>query len=442
MHLPIARSTAFRFLGAGAILSLIMLAFLVLGRDPHSDRDGYRYILKNPGQYSPTISQGECDCSSAEPNGTEWEFNVQRDGNNHGLSESQCLSAFPKLFGESNRMMERRVASGNLITFKEVDDLARRGEDGMVRAAVIDGELYILDFGPMPYTFTRGKATLHSLHRALTAIPDRSHLPNIEFVFSTDDFSNGVSPIWSYSKRPEDEGVWLMPDFGYWAWPETQIGSYSEIRRQIATVDDPQELPFRAKKKQLAWRGGVAPNPDLRGSLLKATRGKSWASLREINWSDPDNVRQNLLPMQDYCRYMFLAHTEGRSFSGRGKYLLNCRSVVVSHKLQWLEAHHGALIASGPEANFVEVERDFSDLERKIEFLLDNPAAAERIAENAVRTFRDRYLTPAAESCYWRHLVRRYAEASAFEPVLFEERKGMGRVARGVSFESWALMQG
>jgi hypothetical protein len=30
----------------------------------------------------------------------------------------------------------------------------------------------------------------------------------------------------------------LMPDFGYWAWPEVQIGPYHEVRRRIAAIDD------------------------------------------------------------------------------------------------------------------------------------------------------------------------------------------------------------
>ncbi|KAL2866483.1 DUF821 domain protein [Aspergillus lucknowensis] len=458
---------ALRFLGAGAALSLVLLAFVVFGRDTDSHLDRYRsgggdrpsvggYILKD----STSTQHAAMGCDSW--NGTRtmgsgpvssWEFDVRRDGDNHGLSETQCLAAFPKLFGDVDRVAERRVGGGRgLITFREVDEAARGGADGdgdgLVRAAVVGGELYIIDYGPMPYTFSRGKATLHSLNRALAAYADRRNLPDIEFVLSTDDFSNRESPIWSYSKRAGDEDVWLMPDFGYWAWPEVKIGSYKEIRRRIAAVDDGDGngdgsnlnpgLRFQDKKKQLAWRGSVATNPDLRGGLLKASRGKSWASIREINWDDDADVRANLLPMEEYCRYMFLAHTEGRSFSGRGKYLLNCRSVVISHELVWLEAHHGALIASGPEANYVEVARDFSDLERKIEHLIDNPETAERIADNAVRTFRDRYLTPAAESCYWRYLIRKYAASCEFEPVLYEVRRGE-RVARGVHFESWVL---
>lgn len=300
----------------------------------------------------------------------------------------------------------------------------------------------------MTYTQTRAKSTLSSLNRALQSIPDRHSIPNVEFVLSSDDFSNGKGPVWSYSKREEDSSVWLMPDFGYWSWPEVKVGPYKEIRRRIAAVDDGEVAPdgqmtpglsFQDKRKQLLWRGSVTTNPEIRGKLLKAVQGQSWASVRVIDWDEESDVRFNLLPMEEHCRYMFLAHTEGRSFSGRGKYLLNCRSVVVSHKLVWREAHHAALIASGPDANFVEVERDFSDLHTKLELLIDNPNAAERIANNAVRTFRDRYLTPAAESCYWRYLVQRYASSCEFEPVLYHTDKDGKRQMRGTPFESWIL---
>ncbi|KAL4799927.1 lipopolysaccharide-modifying protein [Aspergillus venezuelensis] len=233
-----------------------------------------------------------------------------------------------------------------------------------------------------------------------------------------------------------------MPDFGYWSWPEVHVGSYKDIRALIASVDGDGEsagLHFHDKKKQLLWRGSVTSNPSIRESLLSTTRGKSWSSTREINWDDPKSTKTNVVPMEDHCAYQFLAHTEGRSFSGRGKYLLNCRSVIISHKLEWEEMHHSALIPSGPDANYVQVERDWSDLERKIEHLLDNPEVAERIADNAVRTFRDRYLTPAAESCFWRYLVRRYGEVSGFVPVLEENGKGKGRVRRAVSFDDWVL---
>lgn len=70
-----------------------------------------------------------------------------------------------------------------------------------------------------------------------------------------------------------------------------------------------------------------------------------------------------------------------------------------------------------------------------MEELLADDARAERIAGNAVRVFRERYLTGAAEVCYWRRLVRGWREVS-FEPSFYDESGGW----RGVPAESYFLM--
>ncbi|KAJ6006931.1 hypothetical protein N7451_004875 [Penicillium sp. IBT 35674x] len=437
-----AQRPSFRFLATGAVVSIFFLTFLIL--EFHRSGDPTRYFLKNSRPSSP-------QCPSVEysaPSNDAWEFVVGRDGQNHGLSEEQCRIAFPKLYAEVDKSV--LVKQEKHITYKELD--SRDVEDGMVRGIIDQGELYIVDYAAMPVTGTRARSTLNSLHRALKAYPARHLLPSIEFIFTTEDFADdpsGSGPIWAYSKRDGDDSVWLMPDFGYWAWPEVQIGPYHEVRRRIAAIDDGEiladgtvipGLAFQDKKKQLVWRGSLATNPAIRSKLLKTALSRSWASVRVIDWDDENDIRYNLLPIEDHCRYMFVAHTEGRSFSGRGKYLLNCRSVMISHPLVWREAHHGALVSSGADANYIEVDQHFGDLSSKIDYLIDNPQVAERIADNAVRTFRDRYLTPAAESCYWRHLVRQYASVSDFEPVLFSTDRDGKKSPRGVPFETWLLM--
>ncbi|KAJ5485676.1 hypothetical protein N7539_005664 [Penicillium diatomitis] len=445
----LAPKPSLRFIALGLMLSLGTLAILLLHIRSTQDRKS-QYILKTSS--SGLNSQSHCEQTSQTPSSTEndtWEFNTKRDALNYGLSDEQCQLAFPKLFVDIEKSAALKKAISP-ITFDDLD--SREVEDGMVRAMIVQGQLYIIEYASMPVTATRARATLHSLHRALMADPNRHILPNIEFILTSEDFATeptGRGPIWAYSKREADDAVWLMPDFGYWAWPEVRIGPYHEIQRRIAAIDDGEIHPdgtvtpglkFAEKKKQLVWRGSLATNPAVRGRLLKSTQGKSWASVRVIDWDDENDIRFNLLPIEDHCRYMFLAHTEGRSFSGRGKYLLNCRSVVVSHPLIWREAHHAALVATGPDANFVEVSEDFSDLSRKLDYLIDNPQVAERIAENAVRTFRDRYLTPAAESCYWRRLIRQYGSVLDFEPNLHAAGRDGKLTARGTPFETWSLM--
>jgi hypothetical protein len=130
----------------------------------------------------------------------------------------------------------------------------------------------------------------------------------------------------------------------------------------------------------------------------------------------------------------------GRSYSGSLKYRQICRSVVFIHRLTWIQHHHYLLVSNGTNQNFVEVERDFSDLEVKIELLIAHPEEAKRIADNSVRTFRDHYFAPAAELCYWRALIHGWGQSS-FEPAAYEPKPGstLGR-ARGMRFENFAYV--
>lgn len=125
----------------------------------------------------------------------------------------------------------------------------------------------------------------------------------------------------------------------------------------------------------------------------------------------------------------------GRSYSGSLKYRLLCNSVVIIHKLQWIEHYHFLLVSEGPSQNFVQVERDFSDLDEKMEYYLRNPEFAERVARNSKKIFRERYLSPAAEACYWRSLIEGYSKVS-FKPELFEGQ-GKEKRRRGMRFENF-----
>ncbi|PWY89134.1 hypothetical protein BO70DRAFT_377563 [Aspergillus heteromorphus CBS 117.55] len=426
--MPLQIPSSLRFLAVGAALSLLLTTFLVFYAHSSSN-DVAKYALKTASQ------NPDCLSSSSNTTDSDWEFISSRDADNLGLSETQCRRAFPKLFYELDKSVASR--KDKPITLKELE--SSPVEDGMVRGVIDRGELYILDFAPQPHTFTRAKSTLHALHRSLTSDPSRHTLPTISFLLTTDDLPPSTSssssittpPIWSYTKQDHHTHVWLIPPFTHWTWPEVDIPPYRTVRHQITTLES--ALPFEHKTKQLLWRGAIAPNPPVRNALLAAARGQSWSSIHPLDWASPASLQATRLPISEHCRYQFLAHTEGRSFSGRGAYLLNCRSVLISHPLVWRELHHAALVKTGPEMNYVEVKGDWSDLGDKMRFLLGNEEVAEGIAARAVRVFRERYLTPAAEACYWRELVRGWARVGRFEGV------GEGR-ERGVPFEEWVLM--
>lgn len=177
---------------------------------------------------------------------------------------------------------------------------------------------------------------------------------------------------------------------------------------------------------------------ELREKFLEATSEKEWADVKPLDWHDEEIRKTSLLSMEEHCQYKFVAHTEGNSYSGRLKYLQNCRSVVVAHESEWIQHQTPLMVSSGPKQNFVQVSRGFTDLEQAIQELRKDDSKARKIADNNVETFRERYLTPAAETCYWRRLIHGWARATDFEPQFYKEVNGTLQW-RGVPLESFAL---
>ncbi|KAL4904461.1 hypothetical protein BDW74DRAFT_31104 [Aspergillus multicolor] len=457
----VARS---RWLGGSllALCSLCTLGFVatfLLWFAVNSDRDYLHPILTQ------VIPAGHCACEAAAvfecstcltcshldrvaetPSSTAeaWQFEYPRDAQNVALTQGQCAAGFPGLFEDVARGTAYWRTQGGLSS-DELDAIPIH--HGMGRAKIARGELYVISVR------ARGKdhrrkilAALSAMHRALIGDPERSTRPDIEFVFSIEDklaeVTDSMNPVWTLARTASEEAAWLMPDFGYWAWDHlhTTIGPYDQVVEQAAIYDD---LPWEEKQQQLVWRGKPSFAPKLRRALMDATRDRPWADVQAVDWHH--QKQSNVLKMEDHCRYIFIAHIEGRSYSASLKYRQACRSVIVAHQLQYIQHHHYLLIPSGPYQNYVEVARDFSDLAEKLEPLLEEPARAEAIANNSVRAFRERYLTLAAEACYWRALWDGYGSvfnSSQPQPESvpeMESRLGKSKQEQGLRYESFIL---
>lgn len=343
-------------------------------------------------------------------------------------------------------------------------------KNGYVRAMIYEGSLYVIDIRGEVYR--RHYATLAAIHRALITAPSYvdSPIPNIEFTFNVDDVAASGIPQWTYARRHTELDSWLMPDFGFYSWPETKVGSYEEVQRKALAMEkgrlfssDPTVDttapggPYAWKKKidKVMWRGATM-GLEVRERLINVTTDKAWADVVELKWRDKASMKDDLKSMAEHCQYRYLVHTEGNSYSGRLKYLQNCESVLIAHKMDWVQHTQHLMSSSGADQNFVEVDRDFADLESTVRGLQHDQTRAKMIAANSVHVFRERYLTAAAEACYWRRLFREWAAVQTFEPEFWAWKAGNGtvghldqmaalgdgeRVWRGVPWESYSLMR-
>ncbi|SNX84763.1 uncharacterized protein MEPE_03472 [Melanopsichium pennsylvanicum] len=368
------------------------------------------------------------------------------------MSEATCRTEFPLFFPQLEQNLAAWKAKGG-ISYTHLDEAARTCATnwGMARVVIRDGQLFLRQVREGGES--RTSALLHLLHTAVTSDP--SSIPSlasalrknfnsttgIELVLSEADKDASASSdaVWVLAKKTSEhasKGTWLLPDFGFASWPEAGIPSFEEYSR-LASLQD-HLSPWHAKSDRVLWRGlanGYSPRVDLL-SRTKVAGAESWADVKQTSFHDKGDEFFPLIPMHQHCRSKYLIQTEGNSYSGRGKYLWSCRSVTISHPLEWTQHFHPALNSNprSPEQNYVQLPGPlFSGLEETILALQKSADAPtdqdvvyessttgrlgglgrnppQRIADNAVESLRNRYLTPAATMCYIRAALKAYSQ--------------------------------
>ena len=122
-----------RYVAAAILLSVTISLYLVYSTDTG------RKLTNRPLSHQPKPSLPTCLQPEVPPESTDagWEFKVERDGDNYGLTDEQCQAAFPKLFVELEKSVQAR--KDNPISYKEFT--SRDIEKGMVRGLIFEGEV-------------------------------------------------------------------------------------------------------------------------------------------------------------------------------------------------------------------------------------------------------------------------------------------------------------
>lgn len=338
-----------------------------------------------------------------------------------------------------------------------------------------------------------------------------------DIVFTLNFQDQPFGTTWAYSRQADpharpgyadgnaDARTFLMPHFSFWAWKLPFVGSMWRAATAITTTSttttndndkDDGGQTFASKIPKAVWRGTTwfnsVHNPRLRANLLAVAKDKPWADVEALQWqttttissssSSPANkggggesggggerTASNSLPIEDFCRYKYVLHTEGVTYSGRFQFLQMCESVVLTPPIGWMQhtTHlvkplfsHSLFSASegaktwtpseatkrawprdyGPEseeANIVFVAPDWRDLEETVAWLEAHPEVAAGIARRQRETFVDGgYFSPAAETCYWRALIRGWGE------VVRVDEGELADLDDGQPFEAFVLSNG
>ncbi|KAL2115448.1 hypothetical protein VTJ04DRAFT_9703 [Mycothermus thermophilus] len=385
---------------------------------------------------------------------------------NLSLTAEQCDAYFPGLTKEVDEVVKK----GPFEVRQQTSGL------GPLQGRIEDGQIYILHAQRKSDISTEmlnsRTASLHQLHRALVTWPStdpNDPIPDTIFTLNFQDQPFGTA--WTYSRHADPDFTardspnkrnFLMPHFSFWAWDLPFIGSMSRAARAIDRLEGEYlGSRWRDKIPKAVWRGTTWFNsisaPGMRQKLVSAARGKPWADVEPLEWGNGggNGNATNALAIEEFCRYKYVVHTEGVTYSGRFQFLQMCASVVLTPPILWMQ-HVTHLVkplfsneldlgkdvkrwtptpgtkrawpVSYPpeEANIVFVAPDWSDLGDTVAWLEAHPEVAEGIARRQRELFvGGGYFSPAAETCYWRALVRGWAKMARTEGQGWEEVKGV-----------------
>ncbi|KAL0778077.1 hypothetical protein CaCOL14_005730 [Colletotrichum acutatum] len=393
------------------------------------------------------------------------------------LNEGKCQATFPGLTKE----IELAEAEGEFQLGLGDTSVSLLGQ-------IKDNKILILQ-APRPVDMSdqwieRQSAALHQLHRAILTSP--TPLPDTYFNLYIQD--TPIKHTWSHSRPARTSSssssfprhIFPIPHFSFWAWTQPFIRSLPHAASAITEIET--SLPFEKKDARAVWRGtswfnnGASANPRSRQDLIQLTKDAGWADVQALEWTNNGENATNALPIEDFCRYKYIIHTGGVSYSGRLQFHQLCESVVLSPPVEWMQHtthlvepvysstllqgkleskttsqakprdekhHHQALPKTleqwtttlrPEEANMIFVKPDWSDLEATVRWLEKHPDVARGIARRQRALFSDRgYLSPAAEVCYWRALVKSWSRAVRVDD-------DVGRKSAGaVSFEEFIV---
>lgn len=95
------------------------------------------------------------------------------------------------------------------------------------------------------------------------------------------------------------------------------------------------------------------------------------------------------------------------------------------------------------EANIVFVDPDWKDLEQTVQWLQAHPKIAEGIARRQRELVSEGgYLSPAAETCYWRSLIRGWAQVVRPNETMWGKMDVEGlKNGEGIRWETFSLTE-
>lgn len=145
------------------------------------------------------------------------------------------------------------------------------------------------------------------------------------------------------------------------------------------------DKPFVEKKNMLIWRGvtgSKTQNREHRISFMKMYFNNPVCNLGKINeGGGPDEWKRGKLTIDQHLDYKFILSLEGNDVASNLKWVMSSNSIAVMPKPKYETWFMEGTLK--PDYHYIEIKDDYSDLEEKINFYIQNTDKALTIIKNA-----------------------------------------------------------
>mmetsp|Transcript_39648 Transcript_39648/g.91523 ORF Transcript_39648/g.91523 Transcript_39648/m.91523 type:complete len:710 (+) Transcript_39648:72-2201(+) len=271
---------------------------------------------------------------------------------------------------------------------------------------IVQGRLYVSN--EQAGFQSRNRLTMAFLQRVAMKF---GPLPDAEFVVDTSDGHADIeTPTFVIAKFATAPGGILYPDFSSFAWPESECPTEalgSHCWHQAVSNILSSAPSWEEKDTAIFWRG--AATSAYRKQVLPQLAAVPDSNVSFMQWELSPEGRQHVrggtcIPLQEWCRYQFLANLPGNTMTLSLKYRLLCGSVILSSPLWFQEWFYNLLI---PGVHYVEVDpmwKSAAELLVELRRGATEPKAADIAA--AAKELAKTVLTEDNFDCYWRYLVQ------------------------------------
>ena len=221
-----------------------------------------------------------------------------------------------------------------------------------------------------------------------------------------------AGPVLAFAKRDSDANVVRIPDWNFYDWPAAHLIPWEDLSNVMR--EHSQKLPWATRIGQLFGRAAhIGHTRDVLSKYQNALAASPSWNVQIKDWKAEPASFTTLL---DHCKYKYLLHTAGNTYSGRLKFLTLCGSAIIFPADAWKECWY-PMLQNGTNvymADTVTMENKAAPILQALASLQADDDLAQSLAHGA-HELAYKILSKRNINAYMFQLLQKYSSLMDFQ---------------------------